>query len=294
MARELAAGQRSRIHIIDITTGEDRIVHESDSVLYEAPNWSLDGSALIINGNGHLFRLSLTVESSPQRIDFGSLPELNNDHVLDPDGEHVFISANDWHIYRAPLLGGAPTRITNDDGRLHFLHGVSPDGATLAYIGIERGVDGEWGAGDIWTIPAAGGEDVAITRDGFPDDGAEYSNDGEWLYFNSERADTGPGHAQLYRMRTDGSGAEQLTSDERVNWFPHVAPDGSRIAFISFPSGTLGHPADLDCIIRVCGPAGEDAADLVHVFGGQGTMNVNSWSPDSRAFAYVDYPVDDA
>ncbi|MCJ1688357.1 biopolymer transporter Tol [Rathayibacter sp. VKM Ac-2927] len=294
MARELAAGQRSRIHIIDVTTGEDRIAHESESVLYEAPNWTLDGSALIVNGNGHLFRLALTAESTPERIDFGSLPELNNDHVLDPDGEHVFISANDWHIYRAPLLGGAPVRITNDDGRLHFLHGVSPDGATLAYIGIEQGVDGEWGAGDIWAIPATGGEDVAITRDGFPDDGSEYSSDGQWLYFNSERADTGPGHAQLYRMKPNGSGTEQLTFDERVNWFPHIAPDGSRIAFISFPSGTLGHPADLDCIIRVCGPAGEDVVDLVQVFGGQGTMNVNSWSPDSRAFAYVDYPLDDA
>lgn len=290
MARELAAGQTSRIHIIDAVTGEDRVVHQSDTVLYEAPNWTLDGSALIVNGDGHLFRLAVD-GGEPVRIDFGELPELNNDHVLDPDGVHVFFSANDWHIYRAPLAGGTPTRITNDDGRLHFLHGVSPDGATLAYIGIEQDADGVWGAGNIWTIPASGGEDVALTQDRFPDDGSEYSADGQWLYFNSERADTGPGHAQLYRMRPDGTGIEQLSFDERVNWFPHISPDGSRIASISFPPGTLGHPEDKDCILRVSGPAGEDSVDLVHLFGGQGTINVNSWAPDSRRFGYVDYPV---
>jgi TolB protein len=291
MARDLATGQTSRIHIVDTITGEDRVVYESDTVLYEAPNWTIDGSALIINGSGRLFRLELTPEPIPVRIDLGDLPELNNDHVLDPDGEHVFISANDWHIYRAPLAGGAPVRITNDDGRMHFLHGVSPDGGTLAYIGIERDAGGVWGAGNIWTIPAAGGADVALTDDHFPDDGSEFSADGAWIYFNSERADTGAGHAQLYRMRPDGSRAEQLTFDERVNWFPHIAPDGSRIAFISFPPGTLGHPADRDCILRLSGPAGEDVTDLVQLHGGQGTINVNSWSPDSRSFAYVDYPV---
>jgi TolB protein len=291
MARELLTGQRSRIHTIDVVTGEDRIVFESDTVLYEAPNWTLDGSALIVNGAGHLFRLALD-GGSPERIDLGDVPELNNDHVLDPDGEHVYFSANDWHIYRAPLAGGDSTRITNDDGRLHFLHGVSPDGSTLAYIGIEQDAQGEWGAGNVWTIPAAGGDDVALTDDRFPDDGSEYSPDGEWVYFNSERAASVPGHAQLFRMRPDGGGAEQLTFDERVNWFPHLSPDGTRIAFISFPPGTEGHPSDRDCIIRTCGPAGEDVTDLVFLAGGQGTINVPSWAPDSRSIAYVDYPVD--
>jgi Tol biopolymer transport system component len=99
------------------------------------------------------------------------------------------------------------------------------------------------------------------------------------------------GHAQIFRMRPDGSGAEQLSHDERVNWFPHLSPDGGSVVFISFPPGTEGHPADRACIIRHCGPAGEDQRDLVHLDGGQGTINVNSWSPDSRSFAYVDYPV---
>ena len=292
MARTLAPGQRSRIWTLDVDNGERTLVHESAETLYEAPNWSLDGASLYINGDGHLFRLPVGPGSAPERIDLGDLPELNNDHVLDPDGEHVFVSCMDWHIYRAPLAGGTARRITNDDGRLHFLHGVSPDGTTLAYIGLTADAEGNWSPPNIFTIPAAGGQDVQLTDDEFPDDGSEYSPDGQWIYFNSERARTVPGHAQLFRMRPDGTGIEQLTSDERVNWFPHVSPDSSRLAYVSFPPGTEGHPADKDVIVRLCAADGSGIRDLAQVFGGQGTMNVDSWSPDGRSIAFVDYPVD--
>lgn len=294
MARTLLPGQRSRILTLDVTTGEARVIHESADVLYEAPNWALDGSALYINGDGHLFRLAIEAGAEPERIDLGDIPELNNDHVLDPDGEHVFVSAQDFHIYRAPLAGGEAVRVTSDDGgRLHFLHGVSPDGSTLAYIGITPGADGNWSSANVFTVPAAGGEGAQLTDDEFPDDGSEYSPDGEWIYFNSERARTQPGHAQLFRMRPDGTGAEQLTFDERVNWFPHVSPDGSKVAYISFPPGTLGHPENLDVIIRLCAPDGSDPRDLRRLFGGQGTINVPSWSPDSTTIAFVEYPLED-
>jgi Tol biopolymer transport system component len=293
MARTLAPGQRSRILTLDVDSGETRIVHESTEILYEAPNWSLDGSALYINGDGHMFRLGLDGDSAPERIDLGDLPELNNDHVLDPDGVHVFVSANDWHIYRVPLAGGEAVRITNDnEGMLHFLHGVSPDGSTLAYIGVTAREDGTWAPPNVFTIPAAGGEDIQLTDDEFPDDGSEYSPDGAWLYFNSERARSVAGHAQLFRMRPDGSAAEQLTSDERVNWFPHISPDGTKIAYVSFPPGTEGHPADRDVIVRLCDPDGRNIRDLRRLLGGQGTMNVPSWSPDSTTIAFVEYPVE--
>jgi Tol biopolymer transport system component len=291
MARTLAPGQRSRIFTHDVDSGDRTLVHESAEVLYEAPNWSLDGASLLLNGDGHLFRLPVDGSSAPERLDLGDLPELNNDHVLDPDGEHVVVSGMDGHIHRASLTGGETRRVTNDDGRLHFLHGVSPDGATLAYIGLTAGEDGSWSPPNVFTIPAAGGQDVQLTDDEFPDDGSEYSPDGQWIYFNSERARTVPGHAQLFRMRPDGSGPEQLTSDERVNWFPHVSPDGSRLAYVSFPPGTEGHPADKDVDVRLCDADGSGIRDLARVLGGQGTMNVHSWSPDGRSIAYVDYPV---
>ncbi|GAA1917611.1 PD40 domain-containing protein [Microbacterium aoyamense] len=295
MARTLAPGQRSRVLTVDVDSGETTVIHESTEILYEAPNWSLDGTALFINGDGHLFRLDLD-GGDPVRINFGDLPELNNDHVLDPDGEHVFVSANDWHIYRAPLAGGEPVRITNDneDGRLHFLHGVSPDGRELAYIGLTADDNGVWAPPNVFVIPAVGGPDAQLTDDEFPDDGSEYSPDGEWIYFNSERARTRPGHAQLFRMRRDGSEATQLTSDERVNWFPHPSPDGSRLAYVSFPPGTEGHPADRDVIVRICNADGTGVRDLRRLLGGQGTMNVPSWSPDGERIAFVEYPINES
>jgi len=124
-----------------------------------------------------------------------------------------------------------------------------------------------------------------------PNDGPEYSPDGQWIYFNAERAATIPGHAQCFRMRPDGSGIEQLTFDDRVNWFPHVSPDGRSVVFISYPAGTTGHPPNKDVILRLMRPDGGGQRDLVAFFGGQGTINVNSWAPDSRRFAYVAYPV---
>lgn len=290
MARTLAPGQVSRILTLDVDNGAGRVVHTSSDVLYEAPNWALEGDALYVNGDGHLFRVGLDDEAGPERIDLGPVPELNNDHVLDPDGVHVFVSANDGHIYRAPLAGGDAVRVTNEGtGRMHFLHGVSPDGATLAYVGVVPQPDGEW-TPNVFTIPSAGGHDTQLTDDEFPDDGAEFSPDGAWLYFNSERSRTRPGHAQLFRMRLDGSGVEQLTSDERVNWFPHPSPDSSRVAYVSFPPGTLGHPPDRDVILRVCDSGGGYARDLRHLRGGQGTMNVPSWSPDGTRIAFVEYP----
>ena len=170
----------------------------------------------------------------------------------------------------------------------YYLHGISPDGLTLAYVAVE----GPAGAKRInmFTIPAAGGPDTRLSDVGYPNDGPEYSPDGGWIYFNAERAATNPGHAQCFRMRPDGTGIEQLTFDERVNWFPHVSPDGKAVVYISYPAGTTGHPANKDVILRLMKPDGSGQRDLVAFFGGQGTINVNSWAPDSRRFAYVAYP----
>ncbi len=289
MPRSLAAGQSCRILTIDVASGATTLVHASADTLYEAPNWSHDGSALIVNGDGHLWRLDLDGDPTPSRIDLGDLAPLNNDHVLDPDGVHVFVSADDGHVYRAPLAGGTPRRVTAEDGHRHYLHGVSPDGATLAYTGVVV-VDGEWEPPDLFLVPAAGGPITRLTDDAFPDDGPEFSPDGAWLYFNSERARTAPGHAQLFRMRPDGTDIAQLTHDERVNWFPHPSPDGRTLAYVSFPPGTQGHPPDREVIVRLCDADGSAVRDLVHLVGGQGTMNVPSWSPDGTRLAYVDYP----
>jgi Tol biopolymer transport system component len=288
--RKLQPGQISQLAITDATKGGMTVLFEADEVI-EAPNWTPDGQWLIFNAGGELWRFSASGKGSPEKIDTGAVRDLNNDHVLSPDGRTVYISADDGHLYAAPIEGGQPRKISNDHATPHhyYLHGISPDGLTLAYVAVE----GPQGAKriNLFTIPVAGGPDTRLSDVAFPNDGPEYSPDGKWIYFSSERAAKVPGHANCFRMMPDGTGIEQLTFDERVNWFPHVSPDGKSVAFISFPAGTLGHPPDKDVILRVMRPDGSEVHDLASFFGGQGTMNVNSWSPDNRHFAFVAYPV---
>lgn len=291
--RGLAPGQRARIRIWDRARGEVRTVHESADRLYEAPNWTHDGR-LLVNGDGRLWLLPADGSAAPEAIPSPGLPNVNNDHVLSPDSRTVYASANDWHIYSLPIEGGAPTRLTEDDGAYHFLHGVRPDGERLAYVRLVADGDAWPSAGMIHTISSAGGDDRAVTTDPGPADGSAWSPDGEWIHFNTEQFSTAPGHAQLARVREDGSGLEQLTFDERVNWFPHIAPTGDVAVYLSFPPGTTGHPADLPVELRlVTVGAWTEPTTIVALHGGQGTINVPSWAPDGSAFAFVDYPVED-
>lgn len=291
--RRLLPRQISELVVFDIATSTARVIYETGELI-EAPNWSPDGKWLIYNGDGRLFRISPDGQHGPHRINTAPVENLNNDHVVSPDGRSFFVSANDGHLYQVPFEGGAPRRVSNEHeasrGFKYYLHGISPDGATLAYIGLERREGGGIFT-RVCTIPSAGGDDVFLTDGACPVDGSEFSPDGKWIYFNSEAAATQPGHAQAFRMRLDGSGLEQLTHDERVNWFPHPAPNGRDLVYLSYPVGTTGHPADKHVILRLMAAEGGQARDLDAFNGGQGTINVNSWAPDSSAFAYVRYPV---
>jgi Tol biopolymer transport system component len=285
-ARTLAAGQRCRILTYDLATGAETVVHTSSTTLFEAPNWTAGGD-LVLNGDGLLWALPADGSGPPRQIRYEGLPELNNDHVLSPEPDTIYLSANDWHIYRASLRGGAVRRVTPDDGSMHFLHGVSPDGSTLAYVGLAPDR-----SANLWTIGADGTGRSRLTGAGGPDDGPEYAPGGEWIYFNTERYSTAPGHAQIARIRPDGREMEQLTFDERVNWFPHLSPEGATAVYLSYPPGTVGHPADRPVQLRMVAVDGWRSPRVVaELPGGQGTINVNSWSPDGTRFAWVDYPI---
>lgn len=283
--RTLSPDQTSEVWLAGPGLSTPRLVFTSESMLVEAPNWSLDGTRLLVNANGLLWSLDLTApEPDLVAIGFEELPEINNDHVLDPDGEHVFMSAADGHIYRGALRGGAVSRVTPDDGKWHYLHGVSPDGTRLAYVQLASDEPGR-----LAVMTLGGDPEIIDTGDGHVD-GPEFSPDGTWIYLNTETFTDTPGHAQLARIGDSGD-LERLVSSDTVDWFPHLSPDGAFAAYIAFPLGTLGHPADLDVEVRLI--ATSDWSTVLGrypVFGGQGTINVNSWSPDSTRFAFVAYP----
>lgn len=291
--RTLQPGQRARIRVWDRASGEVRTVHESTQRLYEAPNWLTDGR-LLINGDGKLWFLEADGSTEPELFDVPGLPPVNNDHVLLRDGTGVFASANDHHIWHVPFDGSEITRVTSEDGPLHFLHGASPDGSQLADVRVVPQGQDPWTAAALHLIGADGTGDRALTTDAGPADGPAWSPDGQWILFNTEQFSTVPGHAQLARIRPDGGELEQLTSDERVNWFPHVAPTGDVVAYVSFEPGTIGHPENRSVELRlVQWGAWDRPTTLVALHGGQGTMNVPSWAPDGSAFAFVDYPIEE-
>jgi len=246
----------------------------------EAPNWTKD-NVLIYNSGGLLYRIPVA-GGEPVAIDTGFANRNNNDHGISPDGTTLAISDQSQEnrrsiVYTVPIGGGTPTRITRNSPS--YWHGWSPDGKTLAYVG-DRG-----GNLDIYTIPVTGGEETRITTAEGLDDGPDYSPDGRYIYFNSERTGT----MQIWRMRPDGSEQEQITSDEYNNWFPHPSPDGLRIVFLSYEKDVKGHPENKNVMLRLMTLADERITVLAKLFGGQGTINVPSWSPDSRRLAFVSY-----
>jgi hypothetical protein len=289
--RKPAENRVSQLMTMGVDGVDNRVVYRTSENI-EAPNWSPNGKWLVFNSKGSLWRISADGGTTPERIPTGDVRDVNNDHVLSPDGQTVYFSAG-GHLYAVPFTGGQPRQISNDQAPerkfKYYVHGVSPDGKTLAYAGVEAAGGNAWGRINLYTIPAMGGADTRLTNTATPDDGPEYSPDGKWIYFNSELNAKVPGHSQCYRMAPDGKGIEQLTDDERVNWFPHVSPDGKWVVYISFPPGTLNHPTNKDVILRRMRPNGTEQADLLRFNGGQGTINVNSWSPDSKRFGFVMY-----
>jgi Tol biopolymer transport system component len=253
---------------------------------FEAPNWTHDGASFIFNRNGLLQRLAVS-GGEPQNIDTGVANHCNNDHGISPDSKWIALSDNSQAdhqslVYIVPFEGGKPRRITQNSPS--YWHGWSPDGKTLAFVGQRNGDF------DIYTISTEGGAETRLTTAKGLDDGPEYSPDGKYIYFNSERT----GIMQIWRMRPDGSGQEQVFSDEMNNWFPHISPDGKWMVFLSYDKSVTGHPENKDVMLRLMSLDEKNASEkkitvLAKLFGGQGTINVPSWSPDSLKLAFVSY-----
>jgi TolB protein len=176
-----------------------------------------------------------------------------------------------------PIAGGTPQQVTPKAPS--YFHGWSPDGSTLVFT---RERNGKF---DIYAIPVTGGQERRLTEATGLNDGPEYSPDGAYIYFNSGRSGT----MQIWRMRTDGSAQEQVLADESNDWFPHISPDGRWLVFLAYDKGVQGHPANQDVELRLMSLSDKKVHVLAKLFGGQGTMNVASWSPDSKKLAFVSY-----
>ena len=275
----------SRLEVLDIESGIRKVLYESEHSI-QAPNWTVDGKRLIYNSNGFLYNYHLDTGEISQ-LNTGFATNNNNDHVLSLDGTLIGISHhnaednNNSTIYTLPVDGSnKPVQVTKSGLGASYLHGISPDNQTVIFTGQRNGKY------DIWAADVNTMEETQLTDTPGLDDGSEYSPDGEYIYFNSNRTGT----MQLWRMNADGSGQTQLTFDENFNdWFPHVSPDGKWIAFLSFgtdvPSGD--HPFYKNVTLRLMPVEGGKPRIIAYVYGGQGTINVPSWSPDSKKIAFV-------
>jgi TolB protein len=249
---------------------------------FEAPNWTRDGKSLIFDQAGRIMTVPVD-GGTPQPIQIGSATGCNGSHGLSPDGKLLAISCNTpgapgSRVYIVPLAGGDPRMVTGNPSS--YFHSWSPDGKTIAFARPHPG------GGDIWSISVDGGAETRLTTSTGISDDPDYSPDGQYIYFNSDR---GGGSMQIWRMHADGSHPEQITSDERNNWTPHVSPDGKWMVFLSYNSGDTGHPSNKDISLRLMSIADNKITNLIDLLGGSGTINVPSWAPDSQRLAYVSY-----
>jgi Tol biopolymer transport system component len=297
-ATALTAGAQSQrqqpqvtsiLEVLDVETGERSVVREFQGTI-EAPNCTKDGRWLVFNSNGLIYKISADDTGEVQPVNTGHVTRCNNDHVLSADGKYIAVSSapssTEYNslIYKIALDGSTPPQLIVPIGP-SYLHGWSPDGRSFAYCAFRDNGN----IRDVYVMDAKTGLEKRLTTADDLDDGPEYSPNGRYIWFNSVRS----GMMQVWRMRANGKKQKQMTFDETRNaWFPHVSPDGKKVIYLTYHKGDLEpnqHVANKNVELWLMPAKGGQPRKLIDLFGGQGTINVNSWAPDSRHVAFVSY-----
>ena len=290
LSAQIPAGKKviSSLYVYDVASGKSDLIL-TEKRHFEAPNWSRDGKVLLINAYGKLEKISPQGEKLGE-LNTGSVAKANNDHGYSFDGESLYISSakaeikeHTSFIYKVASAGGSPVQLTPLTPS--YWHGVSPDGKTIVYCAARNGNY------DVYSMPSNGGEETRLTTTEGLDDGPEYSPDGKYIYINSYRS----GMMQIWRMKADGTDPEQMTFDAHSNWFAHIAPNNKVATIITYMEDQKqAHPFGHQVKLRLLNLKTKEVKDLTEAFyGGQGTINVPSWSPDGKQFAYVRYALED-
>ncbi len=275
----------SRLEILDISDGARKVIHEAPG-RFEAPNYIANGKKLLFNEGGVLYTIPIE-GGTPEKLNTGNVAGINNDHMISFDGKMLGISSNrvgatgGSYVHVLPLTGGEPILIT--DASPSYLHGWAPGAKELAIVAKRNGSS----VYNLYKVSVKDKNETPLTNNTRTHvDGPEYSPDGKYIYYNANVSGT----MQIWRMRPDGSGKEQLTFDEYHNWFPHISPDGKWMAYISFPMDIDpdSHPSYKDVTLRLMPLTSPGAPRVIaYLYGGQGTLNALSWSPDSKHLAFV-------
>ncbi len=275
----------SRLETMDVFDGKRKVIHEATD-RFEAPNWMPDGKKLLFNEGGLLYTISAD-GGTPEKLNTDTVNKINNDHGISFNGKMLAISSSiqgmpggGSTVYVLPLQGGTPKQVTHETPS--YWHGWAPNGKEVTIVGKRNGS----AVYNLYKVDVNSGKETALTSNTTGHvDGPEYSPDGKYIYYNANPTGT----MQVWRMKPDGSGKEQLTFDEYHNWFPHISPDGKWMVFISFPTyiDPNSHPSYKQVMLRLMPVSGGAPKVIAYLYGGQGTINVNSWSPDSKHISFV-------
>jgi Tol biopolymer transport system component len=277
-----------RMETMTVADGKRKVIFEKPG-RFEAPNWMPDGKKLLFNMDGLLYKIPVE-GGTTEKLNTDFAKNLNNDHGISFDGKMLAISSSRQGlpgggstVYVLPLIGGVPKLITENTPS--YFHGWAPNNKELVYVAMRNGKTYY----NLYSNSIEGGKEVALTdlKPGEHVDGCEYSPDGKYIYYNGHYSGTAT--MQIWRIKPDGTGREQITFDNYNNWFPHISPNGKWMVIISFPPDidANSHPSYKRCMLRILPVNGGEPRVLAYLYGGQGTINVPSWSPDSKQIAFV-------